>query len=401
MADRQIIHVDMDAFFASIEEKENPRLKGKPIIVGGSTNRSVVSAASYEARKYGVHSAMSMVEAKRLCPENIGVYLPVNMPLYQEYSQKFMSVLEKYSPIIEKMSIDEAFLEFTEWKIPNMTLTEVAKRLQNDIFNTIGLTASIGIATSRGVAKMASDFHKPNGITVVPPGTEKDWLADQPIKNLRGVGTAAEVKMRKLFIRTIGQYAALSVSQAERYFGKMGINIWHLANGRDNSELETERKRKSVGRFHTFLEDQIEDETIFEIMLAMSEDISYKLLINNLFAGGITLTVRYNDFNTITRSAQFKEPNATTNILYNSAKKSYINLTKRPVRLIGITATSLTKDDTMLLNIFVDPEIEKARRIEKGRMAVVNKYGRGAVLRARLSSKKKENEETDDVAPKI
>ena len=384
--ERLIIYVDMDAFYASVEIKENSELIGKPVIVGGDTDRSVVSACSYEARKYGVHSAMSMVEAKRLCPD--AVIIPVNMPLYAQYSKKVIEVLNSYSPIVEQISIDEACIDMTDWKIPKLTPLEIAKQLQDDIFTATGLTASIGVATSKGIAKMASDFNKPNGITIIEPGTEAAWLTPQPIRNLRGVGKSAITKMDKLYIKTIGDFAKLTASQAERHFGVNGIYMLNLAKGIDDSEVHISHQQKSVGREQTYTEDQTARETILQSLLYIAEDISYRLFQKNLLAQGIVLKVRYSDFCTITRSVKFLSPNCTTNMIYNEAVKLFDKVTNRPIRLIGITATPLLKKDIAALSLFDDTDIEKAKRLEKSRQAVIAKFGKKSIIRAALSKDK-------------
>ena len=383
----QIIYVDMDAFYASIEQCENVELKGKAVIIGGDTARSVVSAASYEARQFGVHSAMSIVEAKKRCPH--AIILPVNMKLYKEYSNRVMEVLRRYSPCVEQVSIYEACLDMTEWHIPNTDNFSLAKQLQQDILNETNLSASIGVATSKGLAKMASDFHKPNGITVIESGHEKEWLAPHPIRNLRGVGIAAMLKMEKLRIKTIGQFAEMTESQVNRHFGQNGIGMWKLANGIDESVVEPFRERKSIGREYTFLVDQTDNEVILRTLLHLSEDVAYKLVKEKFLARGITLKVRYYDFCTITRSMKFIEPNATTDIIYNEAVKLYEQVAKSPIRLIGVTAAPLTKDINMTLNFNDNIELEKAKRLEKGRQAVVNRFGVKSISRARLYKDKK------------
>ena len=388
--ERLIIYADLDAFYASVEIKENSELIGKPVIVGGDTDRSVVSACSYEARKYGVHSAMSMIEAKRLCPD--AVIIPVNMSLYATYSKKVIEVLNNYSPIVEQISIDEACIDMTDWKIPKLTTPEIAKQLQKDIFTATGLTASIGVASSKGIAKMASDFNKPNGITIIEPGTEAAWLAPQPIRNLRGVGKSAIAKMDKLYIKTIGDFAKLTPTQAERHFGVNGTYMLNLAKGIDDSEVYTFHQQKSIGREQTYTKDQTEREIILQSLLYIAEDISYRLFQKNLLAHGIVLKVRYSDFCTITRSVKFLTPNCTTNIIYNEAVKLFDKVQKRPIRLIGITATPLLKKDAAALNLFDDTDIEKAKRLEKSRQAVIAKFGKKSIIRAALSVDKKEKE---------
>ena len=378
----KIIYVDMDAFYASIEQRENPEFRGKPVIVGGDTERSVVSAASYEAREYGVHSAMSMAKAKKLCPQ--GIIVPTNMKLYVEYSNRIIGILAEYSPLMEQVSIDEACIDMTEWRIPNMDDLTLANTIQKEIFDKTGLSASIGIASSKALAKMASDFKKPKGITIIETSQEKAWLAPLPIKELRGVGYAALAKMQKLRINTIGQFAALTELQAKQHFGVAGIFMWKLANGIDSSEVEPNRERKSIGREYTFLRDEDNEEVILRELLYLSEDVAYKLVKYNFLARGITIKVRYYDFCTITRSIKFLEPNATTQMIYTEATKLFLQVAKRPIRLIGVCAAPLIKELNLALDFGIDAELKKAKRLELGRQVVVKRFGKKAMSRAKL-----------------
>jgi len=378
----RIIYVDMDAFYASIEQCENPKFRGKPVIVGGNTERSVVSAASYEARKFGVHSAMSMVKAKKLCPQ--GIIVPVNMKLYIEYSKRVIDILSGYSPRVEQVSIDEACIDMSEWRIPNMDDLALANTIQKEIFDLTGLSASIGIASSKALAKMASDFKKPKGITIIEPGQEKVWLAPLPIKELRGVGYAALEKMQKMRISTIGQFAALTEQQAKHLFGVNGTSMWKLANGIDLSEVNPNRERKSIGREYTFLHDEDCEEVILKELLYLSEDVAYKLVKYNFLARGITVKIRYYDFCTITRSIKFSEPNATTQMIYTEAAKLFSQVAKRPIRLIGVCAAPLIKETNLALALDTDEELRKAKRLELGRQVVVSRFGKKAMSRAKL-----------------
>jgi DNA polymerase-4 len=215
---RSIIHLDMDAFYASVEQLDNPELKGKPVIVGGSSMRGVVSAASYEARKYKIHSAMPIAQALRLCPH--GIFLPVRMKRYKEISNKIFSIFQQYTPLVEPLSLDEAFLDVTSSGKLFGTAENIATHIRKQVFEEIGLTISAGVATSKLIAKIASDIKKPDGLTIVPAGSEAEFLAPLPIKRLWGVGKKTQKTLALLGVHTIGDIAGLSLKLLEQKFGK-------------------------------------------------------------------------------------------------------------------------------------------------------------------------------------
>ncbi len=253
MPERTIIHIDMDAFFASIEVLDHPELRGKPLVVGGGVTRGVVSAASYEARKFGIHSAMPMGQALRLCPTVI--VMPVRMERYHGISQQIMALLAARTPLLEQVSVDEAYLDMTGCLPEGVSAEMAARAMQAEIYAATGLTCSIGVAAGKAIAKMASDLRKPNGLVVVPPGTEAAFLAPLPIGKLRGVGEATERKLREFGVTTIGELARLPGEFLTSKFGVHGRDLHALALGLDDSPVVPVRQAKSIGRETTFLQD--------------------------------------------------------------------------------------------------------------------------------------------------
>lgn len=385
-----IIHVDMDAFFASVEVLDNPALRGKPLVVGGPSTRGVVAAASYEARKFGIHSAMPMVTALRLCPKLIVVR--GHMAQYSAVSAKIMSILAEYSPLIEPMSLDEAYLDVTDWLPLHKSATDVAKEIQRRIFiETNGLTASVGVAAGKAIAKMASDFNKPRGLMVVRPGSEAEFLAPMAIEKLRGVGKASELKLRALGIKTIGELAQCPPGLITGKFGEHGRDLLALAQGIDDSPVVPERQAKSIGREKTFLQDVADSECLSATLLELTEGVAAALRANNLLATGINLKIRYGDFTTFTRAMRLPEPMNSCGPLYSHALEMLTKLRlKQPLRLLGITATTLLPIAEQQLSLFSNPTSEKHARIDLALDAVRARFGKTAIKRARLAEDNKE-----------
>ncbi len=250
---KQIIHLDMDAFYASVEMLDNPALRGQPVIVGGPKQRGVVSAASYEARKFGVHSALPMAVAMRLCPQ--GVFLPVRMPRYKEISDQIFEIFLRFTPLVEPLSIDEAFLDVTASVRLFGPAEEIAKQIKNQVREEIGLTVSAGVAPSKLVAKIASDLNKPDGLTVVPEGNVQQFLDPLPIEKLWGVGKMTQKDLSLLNVKTVGELSRLPKDLLRRRFGGQGLQLYFLSKGIDDREVQPERIIKSIGREETFPED--------------------------------------------------------------------------------------------------------------------------------------------------
>ena len=383
---RSIIHLDMDAFYASVEQLDNPDLKGKPVIVGGSSIRGVVSAASYEARKYKIHSAMPIAQALRLCPR--GIFLPARMKRYSEISKKVFSIFQKYTPLVEPLSLDEAFLDVTSSGKLFGTADDIARQIRKQVFAEIGLTISAGVATSKLVAKIASDIKKPDGLTIVPAGGEAEFLASLPIKRLWGVGRKTQKSLALLGIRTIGDIAALSPELLEQKFGKHGRSLYHASLGMDERDIETERETKSVGHEFTFDSDLIETRTIQRELLQLSVMVAGRLRRKHLLGKTITLKVKYHDFKQITRSSTIDEYIADSKRIYKEVLQLQrkTEAGKKPVRLLGISVSGLQQENDSEQQ-FLFPEMQAGRKrkeINKALDAIQEKFGSTAILPGRL-----------------
>lgn len=383
------MHVDMDAFFASIEVLDHPELRGKPVVVGGGISRGVVSAASYEARKFGVHSAMPMAQALRLCPQ--AVVQPVRMGRYHGLSQRIMTILGTRTPLLEQVSVDEAYLDLTNWLTEGVTAEAAACAMQAEIFQETGLTCSIGVAAGRAIAKMASDLRKPHGLVVVPPGEEATFLAPLPIGKLRGVGEATERKLRGFGIQTIGDLARLPADFLISRFGVHGRELHALALGMDDSPVVPVRQAKSIGRETTFPVDITDRALLERTLLELADDVSESLRRHQLLARGVTLKLRYDDFHTFTRAHTFSEPTDVTDPLYQTAHALLCQAKPtRPVRLIGVTAGPLLPASDRQCSLFTQDTSEKQRKLASAVDAIRERFGDAAVIRARLADEQAE-----------
>ncbi len=333
---RIIFHIDLDAFFASVEEVENPALKGKPLIVGGAPDkRGVVAAANYAARAFKVRAAMTTAQAQRRCPK--AVVISPRHDVYRQYSERVMVILRQTSPVLEQLSIDEAFLDMTA-RIPDaFTPLEYARQLQTRIKTELQLSASIGIAGNKLVAKIASDFDKPDGLTYVPPGAEAAFLSLLPIRKLWGVGPKTAEKLANLGVKTIGNLAQQSESELVQLFGINGAAMWRRAQGIDNSPLKTARIAKSISQETTFAQDVDDLQILGDTLRSMSMQLAQRLQKKGFTARTVTLKLRYSDFTTLIRNASQPPTNHAEDI-YRQAR--YLLQTHwnraRPLRLIGL-----------------------------------------------------------------
>jgi DNA polymerase-4 len=379
---RSILHVDLDAFFASVEQRDRPELRGRPVIVGGGGphQRGVVSAASYEARRFGVHSAMSMREAGRRCPD--GVFLPVDGRRYQAASRDVMAVLRRFSPLVEPISIDEAFLDVTASADLFGDGPTIARRIKDDVKSDVGLTVSVGVASTKLVAKIASDLRKPDGLVVVPPGDEVAFLAPLPIGRLWGVGERTAAALADFGVKTIGDLAALPPDVVLRRFGKHGASLIDRAHGMDADPVHDGDPAKSVGHEHTFDADTTDRELIERTLLAMSDGVAARLRSAGVRAGTIAVKIRDSSFRTITRQRTLAEPTDMTEPIYQIALEL-----ARPevrgirVRLLGVTASNLGDREQLLMFSSDDP---KRRHATEAADAVRRRFGEDAMTRARL-----------------
>jgi len=384
LPDRVIVHVDMDAFFASVEVLDNPELRGKPVLVGGGVSRGVVSAASYEARAFGVHSAMPMAEALRRCPQ--AVVLRGRMERYTEISHRIMALLGRRTPLLEQVSVDEAHLDLTNWLPAGVTPARAAAEIQAEVREQTGLSCSVGVATGKAIAKMASDLRKPGGLVVVPPGGEAEFLAPLPIGRLRGVGEATERKLRELGIETIGELAKFSASLLRQFFGVAGRDLYALARGVDDSPVAPERQAKSLGRETTFATDITDRRLLESTLLELSDEVAERLRRHGLLARGVTLKLRYDNFTTLTRASILSEPVDVTDPLFHAARDLLRKVNpSRPVRLLGVTAGPLQPAADRQLNLFAQPDNEKSRSLAGAVDAIKTRFGEEAITRARLA----------------
>lgn len=341
---RKIIHVDMDAFYASVEQRDNPELRGKPLAVGGSAARGVVAAASYEARIFGVHSAMPSVTAKRKCPDLI--FVPPRFDVYKSVSQQIREVFAEYTALIEPLSLDEAYLDVTE-NLKGMEIaTEIALEIRAKIKDVTGLNASAGISYNKFLAKMASDLNKPNGQAVITPKNGPGFVEALPVKKFHGVGPATAERMRKHGIETGLDLKSKSLAFLQEHFGKSGPYFYGIARGIDERRVRPDRIRKSVGAEDTFSED-IDDLDIATAELKpLAEKVWRYCDAQGISGKTVTVKIKYSDFTQATRSRTGAQPVASVAEILEAASALLVTVYpfKRPVRLLGITLSSLTND---------------------------------------------------------
>jgi DNA polymerase-4 len=343
---RRIIHIDMDAFFASVEQRDDPSLRGRPVVVGGSpTGRGVVAAASYEARAFGIHSAMPARTAVRLCPDL--VFVRGDFSRYREVSSHMRRIVADYTSLVEPMSLDECYLDVTDLPAGYPTATAVARDIRTRIREELRLTASAGVAPLKFVAKMASDFKKPDGLTVVPPDRVLVFLHPLKVAKLPGVGPATEEYLRTLGVHTIGDLAALPVERADVLFGKYGRRLWERANGIDYGEVRTSRIRKSRSAERTFAEDLTDRAEMRRMLESLAGRVCQEMQRDALLARTVRIKVRYRDFTTFTRATTLFDATADEGTVGRVAI-ALLDLfaPALPVRLLGVGLANLVYPDT-------------------------------------------------------
>ena len=381
--ERAILHVDLDAFFAAVEQRDRPELRGKPVIVGGGgpNQRGVVSTASYEARKFGVQSAMPLREAGRRCPD--GIFLPVDGRKYQSVSREVMAILRRFTPLVELISIDEAFLDVTGSRELFGDGPTIARAIKAAVRDEVRLTISVGVAATKLVAKIASDLEKPDGLVVVPPGSEAAFLAPLDISRLWGVGAKTAAVLREYGVRTMGDLAGLPVDLLERRFGKHGRALADRARGIDADRVVGEGEAaKSVGHEHTFDVDTSDREEIERTLLAMSDGVAGRLRASGVRASTVTVKIRDSSFRTVTRQRTLPEPTDLTEPIYRVALElARPEVRGLRIRLLGVSASHLGEREQLSLFASDDPRrrraIEAADRLRR-------RFGERAVTRARL-----------------
>ena len=381
--------MDLDAFFASVEELLNPDLKGKPLIVGGSpSHRGVVSSASYPARKFGVRSAMPTARALRLCPE--AILVSPRHGLYGKYSERVMGILQEYSPLLEQVSIDEAFLDLTGCERLWGPIPDLGRRIQQRVLDEIQLSASIGLASNKLVAKIASDLRKPFGFVLVEHGHEAEFLAPLPVERLWGVGKVTAAALHRLGVQTIGDLAALSEATLTQAFGPHGAGLKHRALGQDDSPVVTEWEAKSVSNEETFAKDQTDEEFLKKELLRLSDKVAARLRANGQAGRTVRLKLRYHDFSTVLRSETLPDPTNSPREIYETILELWGKNWQRgrPVRLVGVGVANLEGEPFRQLGLFGEtrPRDDKlARTVDEIR----EKFGRDAIQRASLAKLEK------------
>ncbi len=389
----------MDAFFAAVEARENPEIADRPIVVGadprGGRGRGVVAACSYAARKYGIRSAMPISEAYRRCPD--AVYLRPRMPLYAEVSQRIMDILESYTELVEKLSIDEAFLDVTaSTKLFGDGVT-IARRIKCQIWEQERLTVSIGIAPNKFLAKLASDLEKPDGLVVVEPGTEREFLDPLPIERLWGVGMKTAERLHALGLLTIGDIAAAPLETLERQLGQHHAQHLHdLANGQDDRPVEPERQRKQISRETTFLSNTDDRHLVQRTLLALTDEVAAKLRRRGLTARTVTIKLRLAPFETLTRRQTVEAELDTTEAIYPIARQllAAADPGDRPIRLIGVGVSGLhVRGSATQLKLFEEEQRdERDHRVADMMDEVSERFGRDALRRGRLIGKDDDGE---------
>ncbi|MBM0867041.1 DNA polymerase IV [Staphylococcus auricularis] len=342
MGERRIIHIDMDYFFAQVEMRDNPKLRGKPVIVGGkASGRGVVSTASYEARAYGVHSAMPMAQAYKLCPD--GYYVTTNFGAYKEASNKIMSIFRSYTEIVEPLSLDEAYLDVTELVRPDLPASQIAQYIRRDIYEATQLTSSAGVSYNKFLAKLASGMNKPNALTIIDYNNVHDILMNLDIGDFPGVGKASKEKMHAHGIYTGQDLYDQSERELVYLFGKRGHGLYNKARGIDHNEVKPTRIRKSVGTERTFATDMNDDEAILQKIWELSHKTAERLA--NIQKSGKTVTVKLKThrYETISKQRSLRDPVRDETTIYNIAYDLYTDLKEPdvPIRLVGVTVGNL------------------------------------------------------------
>ena len=378
---RTILHADLDAFYASVEVLDDPSLRGKPVIVGGEPGgRGVVSAASYEARRFGVHSAMPLRTAARLCPD--GVFLPGRPDRYRELSRAVMAIFASYTPLVEPISLDEAFLDVTGSLTAFGEGEAIAARIKERVLAEVGLVVSVGVASNKLCAKVASDLRKPDALVVVPPGDEAAFLAPLPVGRLWGVGPQARQALADHGVSTIGQLATMSDATLRRRFGSHGTELARRARGMDPSPVVPGQAPKSIGHELTFDRDVSDPARLEATLLDLAESVASRLRANGLAAGAVQLKLRYEGFETLTRQVAVPHQTRESAPIYAAGvallRKTLVR--GRAVRLIGLTAINLTEAQQLTL-FDASP---KTDRLTRSIDAVRERFGDGAITRGRL-----------------
>ncbi len=374
----------MDAFFASIEQRDNPQYRGRPVVVGADPKagrgRGVVSTCSYEARKFGVHSAMPISIAYHKCPE--AVFLPVDMEKYKQVSEQIFDILGDFTPAIEQVSIDEAFLDISDTYKLHGSPRDTCAAIKNRIKKETGLTASVGLAPTRMAAKIASDLKKPDGLVEVRKENLLEFLRPLDVGYIWGIGPKTKAILNQTGINTIGELAKYDKNQLVSMFGKNGIAFWEMAHGIDESGVETAREVKSVSSETTFEKDTLDKKSIEKELIDLCEEVSARLRQDGFKCRTITVKIRLEGFQTHTRSVTIREPANLFDSIYREIKRLYNNfeLKNKKVRLLGVKASGLSGVDEQY-SLFKDEAESRKESVQKAIDKIREKFGRGAITR--------------------
>jgi DNA polymerase-4 len=378
-----ILHVDMDAFYASVEQRDEPSLRGKPVIVGGLKGRGVVCAASYEARKFGVHSAMPTARAQKLCPH--AVFLPVRMEHYAQVSRQIRAIFLSFTPLVEPLSLDEAFLDVKGCEGLFGSAAEIGRQIKSRVMAETGLVASVGVAPNRFLAKLASDHGKPDGFIVLPPDKVSEFLAPLPVGRIWGIGAKGEQRLHALGIRTIGQLANIPDKTLVAQFGETGRWMWRLAHGQDEREVVPDREAKSISTETTFSHDIGNRQVLRNCLLNLVDELTSRMRHEGLRGRTIELKVRSSSFETRTRSRTLDEATNTTEVIWRAAvvllEKS-LTPDMLPVRLLGVGATKLTREAEIQGQLFGDEAGKRQGALDTTIDAIRGQFGSEAIHRA-------------------
>jgi len=378
---RVIVHADMDAFYAAVEQLDDPSLRGKPLLIGPGSGRGVVLTASYEARPFGVGSAMPMQRARRLCPQ--ALIVPPRFDRYQQISRIIMTTFGEFSPLVEPLSLDEAFLDMTGSERLLGPPETIGRRIKAAVHEaTGGLTASLGVSGTKYVAKVASGFAKPDGLTCVPPDAARDWLAPLPVSSLWGAGAKTTARLQAAGYETIGQVAAAGLREIERTFGAMGRRFHALANARDERPVDGSHDAVSVGSERTLNADIHARRDIEEQLRLAAETVAQRLRRRSLVASGVRIKLKRSDFRVLTRQATLTAATDVAATLFKRADALLGEVGDRgPFRLVGLAAFGLERraEQSQLSLVAED---SRARRLETALDRVADRFGRGAVMRA-------------------
>ena len=381
---RKIVHIDMDAFYASVEQLDHPEHRGKPVIVGADprqgSGRGVVAAASYEARRFGIHSAQPISRAYKLCPE--GIFVRGRGKRYVEISRQIMDIFRSYTPVVEPISLDEAFLDLTGTERLWGEVEKTARQIKNRIRETLHLTASVGIGPTKLIAKIASDLEKPDGFVSVPQQNVRSFLENLPVKKLWGVGPQTQKQLTLMGIRSIGDLAELNEEILSDRFGKMGKLLYRHARGEDDNPVHAERDAKSISNEITFNEDLDSYETLRRTLLFLSETVGFRLRNQNLRGKTIHLKIRFEDFETRTRSQTLCEPTALDRDIFETALTMMhaLDTAGRKVRLIGVGISQFADGHSGQADLF-QSDAAQTSRAQKAVDSIKQKFGKRSIGR--------------------